>query len=63
MIKFNMNAFLFDYEMSPSDLANKLDLHRSTIWRAKIRGTVKLSFIKLLRKNKFRPDPYLGGTI
>lgn len=56
-----MNAFLFDLEMSPADLAGKLKLSRSTITRAKDRGTVKMSFIKLLRKHKFNPDPYMGG--
>lgn len=61
MIKFNMNAFLFDFEMSPADLANKLGLDRSTITRAKNRGTVKMSFIKLLRKHKLNPDPYIGA--
>jgi hypothetical protein len=61
MIKFNMNAFLFDLEMSPADLAGKLKLSRSTITRAKDRGTVKMSFIKMLRKHKLNPDTYIGG--
>ena len=61
MYKFNMNAFLFDNEISLSDLAKKLDVDKGTISRAKDRGTVKPSFIKLLRKMKYNPDPYVGG--
>lgn len=61
MHKFNMTAFLFDNELSPSDLAEKLGVNRSTITRARDRGTVKPSFIKLLREKNFNPDPYIGA--
>lgn len=55
-----MNAFLFDMELSAPDLAKKIKVSRVTVWRIKERGTAKPSFIKLLRKYKLRPDPYIG---
>lgn len=64
MYKFNMIAFLFDNELLLSDLARLIDVDKSTISRAKDRGTVKPSFIKHLRKFKFKysPDIYISGA-
>lgn len=64
MYKFNMIAFLFDNELLPSDLAKLTDIGKSTISRAKDRGTVKPSFIKHLRTFKFKysPDIYVTGA-
>jgi hypothetical protein len=63
MYKFNLTAFLFDNELLLSDLAKMIDIDKSTISRAKDRGTVKPSFIKHLRTFKFKysPDIYISN--
>jgi hypothetical protein len=59
-----MIAFLFDNELLLSDLSKLIKVDKSTISRAKDRGTVKPSFLKHLRTFKFKysPDVYITGA-
>jgi DNA-directed RNA polymerase specialized sigma54-like protein len=58
-----MVTFLFDNELLLSDLAKKIGIDKSTISRAKDRGTIKPAFLIHLRKFKFKfpPDIYISG--
>ena len=53
MFKFNFLAFLFDNNISAIELAKKLKVLPSSLTMMKQRGTVKASFIRLLKKKRF----------
>lgn len=53
MFKFNFIAFLFDNNISAIELAKKLNVLPSSLTMMKQRGTVKASFIRLLKKKRF----------
>ena len=60
MIKFDMDAFLFDNEILLTELSRLISIDKGTLSRIKDRGTIKPSFLKHLRKFKFKysPDVY-----
>lgn len=53
MFEFNFLAFLFDNNISAIELAKRLNVLPSSLTMMKQRGTVKASFIRLLKKKKF----------
>jgi len=54
MHKFNFIAFLFDNNISAIELSKKLNILPSSFTMMKQRGTVKPSFIRLLKIKKFK---------
>ena len=54
MHKFNFIAFLFDNNISAIELSKKLNILPSSLTMMKQRGTVKPSFIRLLKIKKFK---------
>lgn len=62
MIKFNFNDFLIHNNLSPADLAGELNVPRNSISLMISRGTIKPSFIKVLKRKFKNVNVYLNET-
>jgi predicted transcriptional regulator len=60
---FDLQAFLLEKRLTPIEVATKLEVHIDTIYKIQKRGTVKMSFLKLLETHFGDCSQFIRSTV